>query len=196
VKYQFFDNNGDPLAGGLLYTYLVGTSTDQPTYSDHALATEHANPIVLDSAGRATIFFDSVRYKLVLKDADGVTIWTVDGFADEGRLLRAFLGQAVGEVEVDHGYEIEETDHVVTVHSLGTNPAVINLPPASDRTTPVVIKNVHTIALAVTPASGDEIEGSTSAYTVPAASGVSQPAITLLSDGESNWHIVASHKVP
>jgi hypothetical protein len=196
VKYQFLDNNGQPLEGGFLHTYLVGTSDETPAYSDHTLETPHENPIELDSSGRATIFWAAVRYKLVLKDADGVTIWTVDGFADEGRLLRAFLGQAVGDVEVDHGYTIQETDHLVTVHSTGTDPAVINLPPADERTTPIIIKNVHSIALAVTPASGDEIEGSTSAFTVPAASGTDQPSITLLSDGESSWYIAASHLVP
>ena len=30
---QFFDNNGTPLAGGLIYTYLAGSSTEEATYT-------------------------------------------------------------------------------------------------------------------------------------------------------------------
>lgn len=30
---QFFDNNGNPLAGGLIYTYAAGTTTPAATYT-------------------------------------------------------------------------------------------------------------------------------------------------------------------
>ena len=33
-KFQAFDDDGDPLSGGLLYTYENGTVTNKPTYSD------------------------------------------------------------------------------------------------------------------------------------------------------------------
>lgn len=49
---QFFDNNGIPLSGGKLYSYAAGTSTPQATYTTSAGNIAHANPIVLDSAGR------------------------------------------------------------------------------------------------------------------------------------------------
>jgi hypothetical protein len=52
--WQFFDNSGVPLNGGLLYTYAAGTTTPQTTYSDSTGATPNANPIVLDSAGRVS----------------------------------------------------------------------------------------------------------------------------------------------
>jgi len=81
-KAQFFDNSGDPLNGGKLYTYVTGTSTPAAVYSDIGLTTPHANPVVLDSAGRATIYLDSaVTYKFVLKTSADVTVWTVDGVA-------------------------------------------------------------------------------------------------------------------
>jgi len=52
VAAQFFDNNGVPLTGGKLYTYVAGTTTPQATYTTSAGSIAHANPIILDSAGR------------------------------------------------------------------------------------------------------------------------------------------------
>mgnify|MGYP003343058003 CR=1 FL=1 len=49
---QFFDNNGVPLAGGLLYTYTAGTTTPQTTYTTNAGTIANANPIVLNAFGR------------------------------------------------------------------------------------------------------------------------------------------------
>ena len=75
---QFFDQNGDPLALGKIYTYAAGTLTPQATYSESTLTTAHANPVVLDSAGRATIYLSPTSYKFVLETSGGVTISTVD----------------------------------------------------------------------------------------------------------------------
>lgn len=72
------DDNNAPLAAGLLYTYASGTTTALATYSEVTLTTANANPVVLDSAGRATIFLSATSYKFVLKTAAGVTIWTRD----------------------------------------------------------------------------------------------------------------------
>jgi hypothetical protein len=49
---QFFDNNGVILTGGKLYSYAAGTVTPQATYTTAAGTIAHANPIILDSAGR------------------------------------------------------------------------------------------------------------------------------------------------
>lgn len=78
---QFFDNNGVPLNGGLLYTYQAGSSTPLATYTDINGTVANSNPIVLDASGRSATeiwltygFF----YKFVLKDSSGVTIGTYD----------------------------------------------------------------------------------------------------------------------
>src|SRR3990167_389622 len=81
-KVQFFDSNGDPLTGGLLYTYTVGTTTPQATYADNTgdVGSLNTNPVVLDSRGEANVWLlTSANYKFVLKTAAGATIWTVDG---------------------------------------------------------------------------------------------------------------------
>ena len=49
---QFFDNNGQPLSGGKIYTYAAGTTVPLATYTARDGLTANANPIILDSAGR------------------------------------------------------------------------------------------------------------------------------------------------
>jgi hypothetical protein len=67
---QFFDDNGDPLNGGFVYTYLSGTDTPTPTYSD-SVSTQNTNPIELSASGRCRMYLDALSYKIVVTDADG-----------------------------------------------------------------------------------------------------------------------------
>jgi hypothetical protein len=81
--WQFFDNNGVPLAGGKLYTYTAGTTTPQTTYSSISGSTPNANPIILDAAGRVSgsnevWLTDGVAYKFVLKTSVDVQLWSAD----------------------------------------------------------------------------------------------------------------------
>lgn len=75
---QYMDDNGDPLAGGKVASYLSGTSTPTPTYAD-ATGTPNPNPVVLDSAGRCSIYLNTeLTYKFLITDAADVLIDTVD----------------------------------------------------------------------------------------------------------------------
>jgi hypothetical protein len=78
--WQFFDNNGIPLSGGLIYTYSAGTNTPLATYTTVQGNIANTNPVVLDSAGRPPneIWLSLVPYKFVLKTSTGITIWTMD----------------------------------------------------------------------------------------------------------------------
>ena len=79
--WQFFDNNGIPLAGGLLYTYAAGTTTPQATYTSISGVTAQTNPIVLDAAGRVPEeiwYTEGLLYKFVLKDSNNVQIGSYD----------------------------------------------------------------------------------------------------------------------
>ena len=78
---QFFDNNGSPLSGGLLYTYAAGTTTPATTYTSLAGTTANTNPIVLDAAGRvqgAIWLTTGNAYKFILQTSAYVQIGSWD----------------------------------------------------------------------------------------------------------------------
>jgi len=78
---QFFDNNGAPLTGGLLYTYTAGTTSNQTTYTSSAGTVANPNPIVLDASGRVPNeiwLIAGNTYKFVVTTAVGVTLGTYD----------------------------------------------------------------------------------------------------------------------
>lgn len=74
---QFLDDNGDPVAFGKVYTYQAGTAIAKATYTDYSEATPAANPVILDAAGRATIWI-SGSYLFELRDASNVFIRNTD----------------------------------------------------------------------------------------------------------------------
>lgn len=78
LKARYFDINGAPLVGGLLYSYIAGTSTPLTTYADQSGGTPNANPVVLDANGQADVWLGNRIYKFVLTDSLGVVQWTVD----------------------------------------------------------------------------------------------------------------------
>lgn len=80
-KMQFFDNNGLPLAGGQIYFCVAGSTcpgTPLATYTDSTAGTQNPNPVVLDAAGRASIWIGSSAYKVVAEDANSNVLWTQD----------------------------------------------------------------------------------------------------------------------
>lgn len=82
-KARFFDLAGNPLAGGLLYTYQAGTTTPLTTYTSFAANVANTNPVVLDSAGYADVWLNGV-YKFVLQNSSGVQQWSEDNIAGSG----------------------------------------------------------------------------------------------------------------
>jgi hypothetical protein len=77
--FRDWDNNGNPLAGGQLFSYVAGTSNPQATWTDSTQSQVNTNPVVLNSRGEASVWLDpTLTYKLVLKDSFGNQIWTAD----------------------------------------------------------------------------------------------------------------------
>src|SRR5574343_566202 len=77
-RFQEFDSNGDPLSGGKVYTYYAGTTTPLASYTTQAGNVANANPVILDAAGRAAIWFGPYAYRVILKTSADVTVWDVD----------------------------------------------------------------------------------------------------------------------
>lgn len=94
----FYTGTSKPLANGKIYTYAAGTSTPKTTWQDAAGTIPNTNPIVLDSTGSALIFW-SGSYKVVVVDANGNAIYTVDNYStDPNGLLQIFTALGAGVV--------------------------------------------------------------------------------------------------
>jgi parallel beta-helix repeat protein len=108
VAGQFFDNNGDPLVGGKLFTFAAGTTTPQVTYTSASGNTPNSNPIILNGGGRvpAEIWLtDGLQYKFVLYSSTNQLIGSWDNiiginssfvnFVNQQEIQTATAGQTV-----------------------------------------------------------------------------------------------------
>lgn len=100
VAAQFFNNDGVPLSGGLIYTYGAGTTTPATTYTTAAGNVAHSNPIVLDAAGRVPTgeiwITNGSSYKFVLKDSLGNLIGTYDNITPINNLITPKVANFTG----------------------------------------------------------------------------------------------------
>jgi hypothetical protein len=98
---QLFDNSGNVLSGGKIYTYAAGTTTPAVTYTDVTGHTANSNPIILNSAGRVPyeIWLTLGQlYKFVLKDSNDTLIATYDNIEGVNSSFVAYTGQ--NEIQV------------------------------------------------------------------------------------------------
>jgi hypothetical protein len=114
--WQFFDDSGNPLSGGLIYTYLAGTTTLAPTYTSSSGVTANPNPIVLNSAGRppSEVWLNTgTEYKFIIQNSNNVLIGTYDNIiggndlnfasytpAYPGAVTRTFLSKMAEDVSL------------------------------------------------------------------------------------------------
>lgn len=94
-KFSATDASGNPLAGGLVYSYSAGTLTPKATYTTQAGNVANANPVVLDSTGRADIWLGSGTYKFVVTDSAGAP--APDGTVDNVSAVADLASTASGE---------------------------------------------------------------------------------------------------
>lgn len=81
IRQKFTDDDGNPLSGGRLYTYVAGSAgaVNKATFKDAGEVAMNTNPIILDPDGGADIWLqDDGAYLFVLKDVDLNVIDTVD----------------------------------------------------------------------------------------------------------------------
>jgi len=146
--WQFFDNNGAILSGGLLYTYAAGTTTPQTTYTSSGGGTANSNPIVLDSAGRVSgeIWLTSnLSYKFVLNTSLGVTIGTYDNISSVQGSVAADIA-ALQAADTTFALKGANTD-ITSLASPALGAATATTQTAGDNTTKVATTAFVTTAV-------------------------------------------------
>jgi hypothetical protein len=88
VGAQLFDDSGNVLTGGKIYTYEAGTTTPLASYTSSAGDVAHSNPIILNAAGRVPtgeIWLEYTElYKFVVTTSADVLIATYDNVGSIG----------------------------------------------------------------------------------------------------------------
>jgi hypothetical protein len=103
-KQQFFDDNGNPLVAGKVFTYAGGTTTPIATYTDQTGLTANTNPIILDASGRCDIWLlATLAYKYVVTDENDVQLYTVDNIVVPPDILSFGSPPPIGNVAPNTG---------------------------------------------------------------------------------------------
>jgi hypothetical protein len=190
VAAQFFDNNGNPLSGGKLFSYAAGTTTPAVTYTSSLGVTVHTNPIVLDAGGRVPggeiWLTDGFQYKFVLQTSTNVLIATYDNivginsnfvnFTAEQEIQTATAGQTVFNLTT---MQYQPGTNSLTVYVDGVNqygPGAQYAYFETDTDTVTFVSGLHVGAsVKFTTASqvtGNATDASVVAYTPPFTGGV------------------------
>ena len=127
-KWTITDTNGEPVVGGTLEFYEPGTSTPKNVYSDAARTVSLGATETTDSLGQVgPLYFDTAEgTKVVCKDADDATLWTVDnltapsgssGVSGSSGISRATSPLdygAVGDGAADEASEVQQAIDAAT----------------------------------------------------------------------------------
>jgi hypothetical protein len=190
VAAQFFDNNGNPLSGGKLFSYAAGTTTPAVTYTSSLGVTAHTNPIVLDAGGRVPggeiWLTDGVIYKFVLQTSTNVLIATYDNivginsnfvnYTTEQEIQTATAGQTVFNLTT---MQYQPGTNSLTVFVDGVNqygPGAQYAYTETDSDTVTFVSGLHVGAsvkfTTATQTTGNATDASVVAYTPPFANSV------------------------
>lgn len=136
---QFFDNSGDPLSGGKIFTYAAGTTTPQSSYTSSSGATPHSNPIILDAAGRVPSgeiwLTNGSSYKFLIKTSADVQIGSYDNInginssfatdAEQVGYTPPFTGGALTNVELKLAQTVSVKDFGAVGNGVADDTAAI-----------------------------------------------------------------------
>ncbi len=200
IEMRWLDEEGTPLAGGLITFFQSGSSfgTLQDTYSDADLTIANPNPIMLDAGGRSptSIYLLPTGYDIQVQDADLVTVYTIVDVENVGQTFVNTLGTVLAEggKNVTSGYAVLVSDRMVTVDSTGgDDPCVINLLPLIQATQPLGIKNLGNIAVSIVPNGTDTIDTTLTSWTLAVAATPIFPTVVLVPDQTAGTWWVRSY---
>lgn len=79
----WIDASGSPYAAAKVYFFDAGTTTPQIVYADNSLGTPRDHPTLANGSGQFPPIFmvEGSTYRVRIEDADGATIWDVDGIS-------------------------------------------------------------------------------------------------------------------
>lgn len=165
-RFRQLDANGNPMAGGKLYTYEAGTSTPKTTYVSKS-GSANTNPVVLDANGYADVWLDTGGYKFMLYDASGNLQWSVDNI-DGGNST----GYASSVISKSSGFNLSINEqNTVVVCTASLTISLLPAATAGDGFAAVVI-NQSSGNVTIDPDGAETINGAAS-LVVNAGSSVS-----------------------
>lgn len=198
--WQFFDNNGDILSGGKIYTYDAGTTTPAVTYTSASADAQNSFPITLDSAGRPfeQIWLEEGKnYRFDVVDSTGVAIRSYDDVPgiNDISLLTYPWANVTGTPTTLSGYGI--TDALLSATAASTYAPIASptftgtaLVPDNDssstdyeigyRDAPQTLKTVNYQLVLADRGKSVVMNGSTLTLTIPANSAVAFPVGTVI----------------
>jgi hypothetical protein len=106
---QFLDADGHPYAGGSLTAYVPGTSTPKTTWLDAAGTAANTQPVILDAAGRCSLW-GSGDYRLLLRDSAGNEIWDIEATT----LVSAAMAPVIAAPTIPDAVHLLGLDDVVS----------------------------------------------------------------------------------
>ena len=119
LYHTFLDENGRPLVGGTLETYLAGSTIPVQTYTDVSGTVQHPQSISIPSDGTVRLFLDpALVYRFVIKRSSGATFKVVDNVVPP----EASGGSASGLVRVSN--EDTEAGYLADKLKAGSNIAL------------------------------------------------------------------------
>jgi hypothetical protein len=196
---QFFDDNGNILSGGKIYTYAAGTTTPQTTYTSSLGTAANPNPIILDSSGRLPEdmwLSAGLTYRFVLKDVNDVQLGEYDDIPglNDGSLLSIPFSSVTNKPTTLAGYGITDgitASAVALTYAPIASPTFTGTPQIPDNATPNVNhavgyrdapQNSHTDSYTLALSDRGKsilMNGTSKTLTIPANSAVAFPVGTV-----------------
>lgn len=196
--FRLLDANGSPVAGGSLEFYAAGTTNARTVYSDSGLTTALGTVVYLDSGGhpvstqggtnKVVVYTGTTAYKVIAKDSDGATVWTLDNIL--GALDTSAFDTEFAKLEIPA--TVKSASYTATVSDLGksvdcdttSGNITVVLPSAvtaGDGATITIKKTAATNTVTISPVSGQTIDGAGSKSLTSI-----NDSVTLRSNG-ANW---------
>lgn len=191
---QFFDGNGNPLADGLVYTYISNTNTPKSTWTTAGESANHQNPVELDSQGRAAIWLSTdSEYRIKVYTAGGIATGsqvgpTLDNITGVGIQLSSF-SELASDIDVNGYSIISSSNGDINFTPNGSGDVKINTTTGTvdiTNTTGGVNVTSTTGAVTVTSTTGDIKFNPTSSGAVVIGNGANGPGRARILEDTDN----------